>query len=1229
MKDGREITHPGKPGTAHHGDIVRPAGPIDPDVGVLAVRAPGGAVRGVVVNFACHCTVVGGNQFSADYVGYLRKHLKAAYGDQAQVVFLNGACGDITQVDNQSAARESGPEHADMMGQKLAAESIRTINRMSWEKSLVLGGAVETVPVRIRPEPDPAAEKPPYGLGSGPDEVYAAERLKVAQERERTPQLACEVQALRVGPLGIVTNGSEYFAEYALRIKQASPHRFTWFVELANEYIGYVPTAQAFVGGGYEPRTARSSKLAPEAGQKLLEGALRALAGAIPAEKRSQASPRDLQSPLSPKEELATLRVDPGLRVELVACEPEIQSPVAMAFDERGRLYVVEMLDYPIADPGRPPQGRIKLLEDKDGDGFYETSTVFADGLLMANGVMPWQGGVLVTVAPNILHLKDTQGEGRADRQTPLLQGFAAQNPQLRVSHPNLGLDNWIYVANGQRGGKIKRTGRDEAAIDINGLDFRFDLVHDLREAVSGFGQFGLTFDDWGQRFVCTNRNHLIHLPMANRYFARNPFLAPPAPKTDNQGPGGAARVYPISRNKTLAASHAGYFTAACGVAAYRGDLLPERYRNTLFTCEPTGNLVHQEVLSPQGATFEGRPAREGVEFLASPDGWFRPVFLTGGPDGAFYVVDFYRAEVEHPDWVPADLRYRYNFDGPKNRGRIWRIVPEGYAGKPPRLDLGKLETRDLVALLDRPNGWTRTTAQRLLLERMDPAAWGPLRELAVSGTPLGRLQAAWMLEAYGRVDLDLVVRLMLDREPRLRENGALLAERWVKESRAVEETVTALAQDPDGRVRFQAALTLGEVDQDRILGPLARIAERGADDRWTRLAIASAVPTRAGKLMDQTVHPLMLRDLATLVGSRRDPDEVSSVLEKAARRPPRLELAILNGLAEGMGRRGTQLGAFIASWPPEKRAAAKEASTLLLEAAGISTDRSRPPADRLEAARFLAHLPWEAASPALTQILSEDASPDLRLAAVAAFSAHSHPDVGRLLMASWKTYLPAMKREVLEAMSRQPNRLQFLLGEVEAGRLAGGELGPNLIRQLVGHPNAALRERARKILQSPEERQAVVDRYKPALSMPGDPARGLEVFKKSCTSCHRVAGVGAHVGPDISDTLSKTPEALLVDILDPSRVIDNNYVNYIVRTKSGAVLSGFIAVQTASSLTLRRGVGQEDVVLRQDIDEIKSSGVSLMPEGLEKNISLESMADLIAFLKRWRDLPPEPADRR
>jgi hypothetical protein len=277
MRDGREITHPGKPGTPHHKDIVAPAGPVDPEVGVLAVRRPDGRVCGVVVHFTCHSTVVGGDLFSPDYAGYLRKHLKRHFGADVPVGFLLGPCGDITQVNNLREGSEFGPEYADMMGRKLATEAVNVINNVPWLSAARTGVVTQTLPLALRQEPDPERERPPFGLGSGPDEVYANERRLVAEERARTPQIPCEVQAIRIGPLGIATNGAEYFCEYGLRIKQCSPFTPTWVVSLANEWIGYVPTAQAFTAGGYEPRTARSSKMAPDTGQRLLEAALAGL----------------------------------------------------------------------------------------------------------------------------------------------------------------------------------------------------------------------------------------------------------------------------------------------------------------------------------------------------------------------------------------------------------------------------------------------------------------------------------------------------------------------------------------------------------------------------------------------------------------------------------------------------------------------------------------------------------------------------------------------------------------------------------------------------------------------------------------------------------------------------------------------------------------------------------------------------------------------------------------
>jgi hypothetical protein len=278
MRNGREITHPGKPGTPHHAEIVRPSGPIDPDVGVLAFRL-GEKLAGVVVNYACHSTVVGGDQFSPDYAGYLRKHLRARYGDTFPVVFLLGACGDVTQVNNRLPGREGGPDYADMMGRKLAAEVERTLWRSTWEKEAPVSVATEKVDLTVRADPDVERERPAFGLGSGEriEPLYEAGRKMVGDLRNKTPLVPTEVQAIRIGPLGIVTNGSEFFADDGLRLKACSPFATTWVVTLANDWLGYVPPAQAFMGGGYESRTTWSSRFAIDSAQKLFEAGLRAL----------------------------------------------------------------------------------------------------------------------------------------------------------------------------------------------------------------------------------------------------------------------------------------------------------------------------------------------------------------------------------------------------------------------------------------------------------------------------------------------------------------------------------------------------------------------------------------------------------------------------------------------------------------------------------------------------------------------------------------------------------------------------------------------------------------------------------------------------------------------------------------------------------------------------------------------------------------------------------------
>ncbi|MEE3372505.1 MAG: PVC-type heme-binding CxxCH protein [Planctomycetota bacterium] len=965
------------------------------------------------------------------------------------------------------------------------------------------------------------------------------------------------------------------------------------------------------------------------------------------------------QGPLSPQESLRHLKVAPGLRVELVAAEPQIIDPVAIAFDESGRLWVVEMSDYPRGPgPNETPKSRVRILEDRDQDGHFETASTFVDQLLFATGLQLWKGGAFITLAGKVVYFRDTTGDGKADVRETWFSGFAQKNEQLRANHPTLGPDHRIYIANGLRDGTIvgrpAADGTPARPVSISGRDFRFDPITGGYDAVTGSGQFGLTYDNFGNRFVCTNRNATKQIVLQRRYPDRVPLLQVPALTYDVTPAGAEAEVFSLSRNWTAYSDHAGQITAACGVTVYRGSALPAEYLDNIFVCEPPGNLVHRRILEPHGAIFRSRRARSKVEFLASPDDWFRPVNLTIGPDGALYVVDMYRAVVEHPHWIPEEVSQKLPLQAGNDRGRIYRIVQQataaaGEIAERNRFGPGGLRsssTVELVQMLSATNAWWRETAARLLYERQDETADKFLRAMLRGGDPAtARCHALWSLDGIKRLAPEDVLTAMTDRNPRVREQGVRLSEQWLKDSPAVLRSVIDLATDSDARVRFQVALSLGESGNTaQVITALEQIALHEKTDSWTRLAVLSATGEYAGQMLlkllqrrDDWVNTPVAReligDLAHLVGARRKKFEIAQVLATVLEPPSATlldarQLIVLKELGRGIAWRSGSFAALIAELVDQDGSTGRRLVAVLSRIAAAARNSQTALPLRRDCLEMLRYTGFSHAGEALLEIVQSTASQELRLLAMDVASSYDDPKISRVLMADFGSQTPAVRRAVLDAMLSNRARVRILLGELAAKNIAITELSPTAVQQLTQDPDPAVSGLAKRVLGDmvPANRQQIISEYQAAIAIRGDVQRGRNIFSKNCSECHRIGELGVAVGPYIGDFTQKpnvrnNPSAILESILNPNRAIDANYVSYTIVTTSGKVLTGIVAQETGASVTLEQSKGKRVTVLRREIEVIRSNQTSLMPEGFEKNISLTQMADLVAFLKEWRFL--------
>jgi putative membrane-bound dehydrogenase-like protein len=961
----------------------------------------------------------------------------------------------------------------------------------------------------------------------------------------------------------------------------------------------------------------------------------------------------------APAEAQQTFETVDGFQMELVAAEPLLQSPVAAAFDADGALYVAEMRDYPYKPkPGNKPLGTIRLLRDRNGDGRFDESHVFADGLLWSAGIAPWKGGVFVTAPPDIWYLKDTDHDGKADVRKKVYTGFGTQNQQAMVNNLTWGLDHKIYGAAAGNGGTIHPIDAPQTpGVSVEHNNFRFDPMSGVFEPISGSDQFGNTFHDWGNRFTCDESHPLSQPVLPRSALARNPFLAVPSAVQDIAGSSVPIfRISPIERwrqirssrriahgtrsAETAGASHH-VVDAGAGATVYRGSTWPAEYYGNVFIGNAQNNLIHRRILVPDGPTFQAirGPREQRTEFIRSSDNWFRPVNFVNAPDGTLYVLDMSRAVIEAIH-IPLDVVKHLDLKRGRDQGRIYRIAPPGFHfAPPPHLSLAPMV--DLIAALLRPDAWYRDTAHRLIYERQDPAAIRPLRALlnpARAPLPVSRVNALWSLEGMQALRDDDILVALSDPDPQVRSQAVQLAARRLKHSLILVEKVLALATDPDSRVRFQVALAMGESIGPRVEHALLQIARRDARDPWICSAVLSSCTTTAGGLLidlwndpnaravdtaDATARTAMLGQLAEIVGACNRTEQIDGVLDQLAkgsgdgkRRELRNQLVLK--IALGLRRSGGQLP----SAPASKKEGVRLVVHLIQDARKRALDGKTTESARVEAIDHLSTLDAAGSSLVLWELLDPRQPLTIQIAAVRALAESQSADMADRLLPRLRGFEPQVRTTAVRTLLTHANWTKALLQAMNRDNSETG-ITPALIESadrtpLLKHRDTEIARLAKRLFEkstSPSRSRLVVD-YLEALQLKAEPNRGAKVFKRECKTCHRVGDQGFDLGPDLTGSPSGDPTALLSNILDPNRSIIPNYVQYLVVDQKGRTYSGVIVAETATSLTLRRGEGVEDTILRAHIAEIMSTGLSLMPEGFEKTISKPEMAAPVAFLR-------------
>ncbi len=970
--------------------------------------------------------------------------------------------------------------------------------------------------------------------------------------------------------------------------------------------------------------------------------------------------------PKEPGEAIATIQVKDGYAMELAAAEPLVRDPVAMSFDENGRLFVVEMCDY--SEEDKDFLGNVRILEDSDNDGRYEKSTLFAHHLSWPTGLICYDGGVFVAAAPDIWYCKDTDGDGRADIQKQVFTGFGRQNVQGLLNSFCWGLDNRIYCQTSSSGGKVLTpSAPDRDALVLNGRDFSFDPKTLELRPESGGGQHGMSFDDWGRRFACSNSDHLqLHL-YADRYASTKNNIPLPPSRQSIAADGPQAAVYRISpvepwrtvRTRLRVTNQvtgpiegggraSGYFTGATGATIYRGNAFPDEMHGFVFVCDVGSNLVHRKKLTERGTSMVGERIDKESEFIASSDIWFRPVQFANAPDGTLYIADFYQEVIEHPKSLPEEIKQHLDLTSGRDRGRIYRVVPAHFK-RPPNPKLRDATNQELIATLEHTNGWHRDAASRLLYERLvvhgnaetvRKEAEELSRFAKSTLSPLARIHALGVLASIG-AGQGAAVSALDDPNPRVREWAIRWSEDAKLDSPQTVEKLLALGNDPDPKVRLQLGLSLTRMslsEKDKIAIAIRLIAW-SQEDKWLNAASLNAIGANAITALEllgagqggqignsvtnqsgagQVGKPSSVwQSVAKLAGLQATSDQLE-ILDKQIGNMPSNEQTrqLCIGLINALHSRFNDA-------PLREKNFAKlpklslERTKLVRDARARCLDKTATLEQRIESTELMRWEQLDDDIPMLAGMLDQRVPQPVQEAATRTLMQYQSLEVAKRILDVWPSLSPRLRLSASDVILSRTPWIEAMLERAGQGGFALTDLDPARLANLQNHKDPKIKQAVAVAMRSSNigNRQEVLQRYQVSISMIGDKIRGKQIFTKSCSACHRLESVGYELAPNIAAYKFRGADAILQNVIEPNREVNPQYVNYSVLTNDDRIVTGMISNESETSVTLLKGENVSETVARTDIAEMRSSKLSLMPEGLEGQIDQQGMSDLIAYI--------------